>query len=128
MLSEKVKSYIENQVQVEEIKKNCENTLQSVMNLIEPDENGQYTVWVETLVSSHYGHYVTQKSAEIFGVEFTDGDDIGDISDDVDAFTTELSKQLNKIIDLPGKVVFGNHDNDGSYGVMYVIDADLVQK
>lgn len=128
-LSEKVEKYIENEVNINTLRKNCEKSLDSSIRFLQPEE-GFYNVWVETLVSSRYGSEQMKEAAKTFGLDFDENnqDDLDSIVYEVDNFANELSDKLNELLNLPGEVYFGHYEADGDYGLFYQISVDKVKE
>jgi hypothetical protein len=91
----------------------------------QPNEEGLYTVWAMDIVSGAHGQFATELfNREITGSSAPTKNGLERVIEKYDIICEELAVHLNKHTSLPGQYYIGQHEADGSIGIMYCERAD----
>lgn len=92
--------------------------------------DGKYEAYVFDLVSGSYGRYQARTILEAFGYEVDEDFESDEwVFYEIDDFASKVAEEINKEIrkrGLQGDVSFGHLESDGSYGLFYYVDKELV--
>jgi hypothetical protein len=122
-----VKKYVDFDILISAIKGSLNDAIR-FENIVD----GQYEAYVYDVVSGSYGHYQWKAILKYFDYEIKE-DFEGDewVYEEIQSFSSEVASYINEELEqrgLNGRVYFGNLESDGSYGLFYIIDKDMVDE
>lgn len=119
------KQWVQKNLNLQKLQSNVKSSIIDAYNYNNVEDN-QLIAYVEDFVSGSYGHYQSEKIAELFG--FVDFENDEWLYEEISSFANEISEEINKQIRLTGNVFLGNLDADGSYGMFYTIELEDFKK
>lgn len=131
--AEQTQQWFQDNINMKELDKKIEATLEYVKRFNSPDDNGEWNVWAYEFVDGHHGVYTIRLFLDEIlnggsnnhdtGSKWLDSKDQDEILSTFDGVSTQLADLFNANTSLPGTFWIGHNENDGSLGVTYSIKA-----
>lgn len=126
-LKKKVKSWFNVAVDIEYTDKNIQATVDYIKRFMEPDENGNWTIFGFEVVDGSHGLLTIEVFLDTIlhnGEEkFVNEADVDIITRTFEEVHTEVSRLFNKATSLPGEYYVGTNEANGSLGFYYSVKA-----
>lgn len=126
-LKKKVKAWFNVAVDIEYTDKNIQATVDYIKRFMEPDENGNWTIFGFEVVDGSHGLLTIEVFLDTIlhnGEEkFVNEADVDIITRTFEEVHTEVSRLFNKATSLPGEYYVGTNEANGSLGFYYSVKA-----
>ncbi len=114
-------------IDVKEIDKKAQATVDYVKRFMKPDEDNEWTVFAHEIASGAHGQFTTRVFLDTV---MNDGEEVFMTIEDqdilmgvFDSASTLVSDYFNHKTTLPGRYYVGHNEADGSLGVFYSVKA-----
>lgn len=117
--------WVDKFIDIDVLETNIKKIVAEYKDIIEVKDNRQ-TFYIETVVSQHYGRYITRELAKIFEVNFKDyHKEFQSLVDETGRRARKIETEINERLSLKGKIHLGYYDADSSFGIFYILEKNF---